>query len=126
MSSSWKGNLISRSALAAGLIFAGLPGAGPATADSAVPAAYSVSGTEAASHCREIPMHPPIRPGDSGPVVAHAQCLLKYHWNQNIVVNGIFDQSTRLAVRNVHVLCGEIYDGIFGPRVWKLLHQTSC
>lgn len=112
-------HLLATTALTVGLV--GFGAFAPA-ATAAVPATESAAAVEPMSHCREDVGHPTLRRGKVSREVSHAQCLLKYHWNQGIAVDWKFGSATENAVRKVQRFCGLADDGVIGTQTWKVLH----
>jgi peptidoglycan hydrolase-like protein with peptidoglycan-binding domain len=112
------------------LVAAGAVLVGPASVATASPTAVQQAEVAAPDpgvlfHCDELANHPTIRRGSTGIYVGHAQCLLKYHYGQNIAVDRDFGPATEQAVRNVQAVCGLVVDGIIGPNTWRVLHRNG-
>ncbi|GAB3440087.1 peptidoglycan-binding domain-containing protein [Actinophytocola sediminis] len=114
--------------LLAGLLAIGAVLVGPGSATAASPPAAQSAATAAAdpvvqSHCRELNNHPLTVRGQTNLYVSHAQCLLKYHYGQDIAVDWIFGPATEQAVRNVQTVCRLQVDGQIGDETWPVLHR---
>ncbi|HEU0088879.1 MAG TPA: peptidoglycan-binding domain-containing protein [Pseudonocardiaceae bacterium] len=106
----------------------GLGSVGGAAANPVLPASPAVAASPAdmpTAECGVLRQHPQIQRGDRGPAVAHAQCLLRDHYGQNIAVDGIFGPKTEQAVKRVQHFCGLQVDGIVGPHTWRVLHRPG-
>lgn len=94
-------------------------GAAPALADTPARA----SNTEPAECPWSGSSHPTgFRIGDSGPGVAHLQCLL-FRRGYSVPDHGVYDARTHQAVLEFCRAEGIGYDGILGPRFWTALHR---
>ncbi|MFE7766849.1 peptidoglycan-binding protein [Streptomyces sp. NPDC057438] len=63
-----------------------------------------------------------FRIGDSGPGVAHLQCLL-IRRGYAVPDHGVYDARTHQAVLEFCRAEGIGYDGMLGPRFWTALHR---
>jgi len=63
---------------------------------------------------------PTNKNGDSGPVIAALQLLLRFN-SQTVAVDGVFGNQTRTAVVSFQNQTGLAADGIVGPKTWAKL-----
>ncbi|WP_446038613.1 peptidoglycan-binding domain-containing protein [Streptomyces sp. SID1121] len=99
-------------------------GSAPVSAD-----ATAADARVAAAACSYSGGHPTLRSGDSGPAVAHMQCLLNEFWGYNLLEDGHFGMNTHVALSNFQVWCVPGNEsGIVGATTWNSLHPdtSSC
>jgi hypothetical protein len=101
--------------LALALLFAAFVTAAPAAAQGVEGACGDVGSVS----------HVTIVPGDSGPDVEHAQCLLNDNWGYSLDMDGQFGDLTRAAVEEVQSINGLAIDGQIGPCTWAVLHVVD-
>lgn len=105
---------------ALGLLMISL-GNAPANADSDLPASLKI-----AQQLPSDPINRPLlRPGSEGSTVSELQAALKLLGYYTDVVDGVYRESTAIAVSQFQQAAGLTPDGVTGPATWNRLFPST-